>query len=393
MITMVDHHQVDAHSWAEIDLAAVQHNFRRARHYAPDSQLCAVIKANAYGHGVEQIARALSHEFRGGDCFAVATLAEARRVYQALGLRDILILRGPVNAAELTEILATGFMWVLHSPWQADLLKQELAFSEDTLAPRMQFQPLRIWVKTNTGMNRLGMSAQAFADIWPWLKSLPQQTSLTLMSHFATADEPALPLAASQLRNFEALADTVALDRECDGMSLSASAGILAWPQAHFSMCRPGIMLYGASPMVGEHGPAFGLLPVMSLKSRLVTINEVRAGDTVGYGATYHCQQDMRIGVIGIGYGDGYPRHAPSGTPVLIHAGGRVFEAPLAGRVSMDMLTVDLTGIPAAPGDEVLLWGQGWGQQLPAERIADLCQTIAYELFCQITSRVKFIYQ
>ncbi|MEX2334704.1 MAG: alanine racemase, partial [Pseudohongiella sp.] len=186
MITMVDHHQVDAHSWAEIDLAAVQHNFRRARHYAPDSQLCAVIKANAYGHGVEQIARALSHEFRGGDCFAVATLAEARRVYQALGLRDILILRGPVNAAELTEILATGFMWVLHSPWQADLLKQELAFSEDTLAPRMQFQPLRIWVKTNTGMNRLGMSAQAFADIWPWLKSLPQQTSLTLMSHFAS---------------------------------------------------------------------------------------------------------------------------------------------------------------------------------------------------------------
>lgn len=377
---------VDAHSWAEIDLAAVQHNFRRARHYAPDSRLCAVIKANAYGHGVEPIARALSNELQGGDCFAVATLAEARRVYQALGLRDILILRGPVNAAELTEILATGFMWVLHSPWQADLLKQELAKG-------MLFQPLRIWVKTNTGMNRLGMSPQAFAEIWPWLQSLPQQKSLTLMSHFATADEPDKPLAAEQLQNFQALADSVALDPDTDGMSLSASAGILAWPSAQFSMCRPGIMLYGASPMVGEHGPAFGLLPVMNLKSRLVTINEVRAGDTVGYGATYHCQQDMRVGIIGIGYGDGYPRHAPSGTPVLIHAAGKVYEAPLAGRVSMDMLTVDLTGVPAVPGDEVLLWGQGWGSQLPAERIADLCQTIAYELFCQITSRVKFVYK
>jgi len=377
---------VDAHSWADIDLAAVQHNFRRARHYAPDSRLCAVIKANAYGHGVEPIARALSNELQGGDCFAVATLAEARRVYQALGLRDILIMRGPVNAAELTEILATGFMWVLHSPWQAELLEQELEKG-------MLFQPLRIWVKTNTGMNRLGMSPQAFAEIWPWLKSLPQQKSLMLMSHFATADEPDKPLAAEQLQNFQALAGSVALDPDTDGMSLSASAGILAWPSAQFSMCRPGIMLYGASPMVGELGPAFGLLPVMNLKSRLVTINEVSAGDTVGYGATYHCQQDMRVGIIGIGYGDGYPRHAPSGTPVLIHAAGKVYEAPLAGRVSMDMLTVDLTGIPAVPGDEVLLWGQGWGSQLPAERIADLCQTIAYELFCQITSRVKFVYR
>ena len=388
---MLESSPVDAHSWAEIDLAAVQHNFRRARHYAPHSALCAVVKANAYGHGVEPIARALSDEFKGGDCFAVATLAEARCVHQALGLRDILILRGPLNAAELTEILASGFMWVLHSPWQAGLLKELLKeLPKQQLAQGM---PLRIWVKTNTGMNRLGMSDADLQDIWPWLQSLPQEKSLVLMSHFASADEPDSPLTRSQIQNFVAQTEAVGLDPERSGASLSASAGILAWPQAQFSICRPGIMLYGASPMAGEHGPAFGLRPVMSLKSRLVTINNVKAGDSVGYGATYHCQKDMRIGIVGIGYGDGYPRHAPSGTPVLIHAAGKVWQAPLAGRVSMDMLTVDLTDIPASPGDEVLLWGQGWGQQLPAERIAELCQTIAYELFCQVTSRVKFIYQ
>lgn len=382
----MDNQLTDAHSWAEIDLSAVQHNLRRARHYAPNSRMCAVIKANAYGHGVEPIARALSTELKGGDCFAVATLPEARRVHQILDTRDILILRGPVNAAELNEILVSGFMWVLHSPWQADLLSE-------ALAQDMTFPPLRIWVKVNTGMNRLGMSQQDFAELWPWLNGLPQEKSLVLMSHFASADEPEKPLSVQQLQKFNLLADSAGLDPKSDAMSLSASAGILAWPAAQFSICRPGIMLYGASPMLGEHGPNFDLRPVMNLKSRLLTINEVKAGETVGYGATYHCKEDMKIGVVGIGYGDGYPRHAPLGTPVLIHSAGEVYHAPLAGRVSMDMLTVDLSGIPARPGDEVLLWGQSWGEQLPAERIADLCQTIAYELFCQVTSRVKFIYR
>jgi alanine racemase len=142
--------------------------------------------------------------------------------------------------------------------------------------------------------------------------------------------------------------------------------------------------------MADADGSHYNLKPVMSLKARLLTINQVKAGDSVGYGATYHCEEDTQVGVIGIGYGDGYPRHAPSGTPVLIHAHGKVWEAPLAGRVSMDMLTVDLRGIPASPGDEVLLWGQSWGSELPADRIARYAGTIAYELFCQVTSRVRF---
>lgn len=389
---------VESHSWADIDLQALRHNFGVARQSAPDSRLCAVIKANAYGHGADAAAAALASEFKPGDCFAVATLFEARRLRRSQPQHPILILRGPVDAGELQEIVQSGFYWVLHSSWQAELLKQFLAERDASELSRLP--QLNIWLKVNTGMNRLGLPPDELVSIWRWLQQLSQQMpqqlphkpQLILMSHFATADEPAHPLAQSQLDSFNELSAQLQLS-ESSGRTLAASAGILAWAQSHFSIVRPGIMLYGASPMIGTEGPQYDLRPVMNLKSRLVAINNVKAGDSVGYGATYHVKEDMRVGVIGIGYGDGYPRHAPSGTPVLIYAKGKVWEAPLAGRVSMDMLTVDLHGVPAEAGDEVLLWGQSWGQVLPAERIADLCNTIAYELFCQITSRVQFIYR
>lgn len=381
---------VDAHSWADIDLQALQHNLGRARHYAPGKRICAVIKANAYGHGVHAVAEALLPQLSAGDCMAVATLNEAlvlRQTLERLGsVTPVLVLRGPLDSVELGLLVSGGFHWVMHSLWQAELLKNWLG-SES--APATQ-PVLNIWLKINTGMNRLGVPADDVQQLWSWLQSLQLPGERVLMSHFATADEQDHQLAKTQQAKF---ADICHLLSGASGSSLSASAGIVSWPHAHHSIVRPGIMMYGGSPMADTAAADFGLKPVMSLKSRLLTINHVKAGDTVGYGATYHCQQDMPVGVIGIGYGDGYPRHAPSGTPVLIRAGGRVWQAPLAGRVSMDMLTVDLRGIPASPGDEVLLWGQSWGHELPADIIAGHAGTIAYELFCQITSRVKFFYR
>jgi alanine racemase len=374
----------DSHSWAHIDVEALRHNLERARISAPGRRVCAVIKANAYGHGVHTVAKALQPVLQGNDLFAVATLNEALILRHTASTEAILVLRGPLTLEELTLLVQGGFHWVLHSRYQAELLKNWLKSLAGAVSPT-----LNIWLKINTGMNRLGLPADDLHDIWRWLQSLKLPGERVLMSHFATADEHEHVLAHQQQTGFAALVNSLP-DAEHCSRSLSASAGIVSWPQAHHDIVRPGIMLYGASPMADTDGSHYQLKPVMSLKSRLLTINHVKAGDTVGYGATYHCDQDTPIGVIGIGYGDGYPRHAPSGTPVLIYAHGKVWEAPLAGRVSMDMLTVDLRGIPACPGDEVLLWGQSWGSELPADRIARYAGTIAYELFCQVTSRVRF---
>ena len=374
----------EPHSWADIDTDALRHNLQRARMCAPGRRVCAVIKANAYGHGVHTVARALQPVLLADDLFAVATLNEALTLRRTASRETILVLRGPLDAEELAVLIHGGFHWVLHSRWQAEMLKSWLHKHLVT-----QQLSLNIWLKINTGMNRLGVPEDDLHDIWPWLQSLKLPGERVLMSHFATADEHEHVLAAHQQTEFDRIVTRLPDAAHCS-RSLSASAGIVSWPQAHHDIVRPGIMLYGASPMADTDGSHYNLKPVMSLKARLLTINHVKAGDTVGYGATYHCQKDTPIGVIGIGYGDGYPRHAPSGTPVMIYAQGKVWEAPLAGRVSMDMLTVDLTGIPASPGDEVLLWGQAWGSVLPADRIARYAGTIAYELFCQITSRVRF---
>tara|TARA_R110002072_G_scaffold301164_3_gene480317 strand:+ start:102807 stop:104012 length:1206 start_codon:yes stop_codon:yes gene_type:complete len=379
--------ELQAHSWADIDLAAVRHNFNLARALAAHSRLCAVVKANGYGHGAGRIAAALQPLLQADDLFAVATLREALSLRQTIKDTPILIMRGPLDTAEMQRILAEGFYWVLHSPWQADLLMTALAHGA-----RLAGSVLNIWLKANTGMSRLGLPPAELLRIWQAIKAQDSTANLVLMSHLATADDTQEMLTPRQLAAFRELAQTLGL-ADGSNCTLAASAGILSWPQTHFDIVRPGIMLYGASPMIGREGPDEGLQPVMNLKSRLIAVNEVKAGDSIGYGATFICPQDMRIGVIGIGYGDGYPRHAPSGTPVVIHAQGRAWDATLAGRVSMDMLTVDLTGIPAQAGDEVLLWGQAWGASLPADRIARQCQTIAYELFCQITSRVEFIYR
>lgn len=383
---------MNPHAWAAIDLDALLHNLGVARSAAPGSALCVVVKANAYGHGVAPVVSSLRSAMKAGDQFAVVTLAEAVAVQQIAAGMPVLAMRGALDQQEMDRLLAQDIEFVIHSPWQLTLLEQSLASGV-----RPSLPSLRVWLKVNTGMNRLGLPASDVAGVWNAVATLASQYGLTcsrvLMSHLATSDDLQGPLTAQQHQSLESVRQTLTLTPS-DQVSLAASAGILGWPQTHYSVVRPGIMLYGASPLLGRTGKQDGLRPVMNLKSRLIAVNRVSAGASIGYGATYRSDRDMMVGIVGIGYGDGYPRHAPTGTPVLLRTGdGQVHECSLVGRVSMDMLAVDLTGVDAQVGDEVLLWGQAWDRRLPAERIAELCHTITYELFCQITTRVTFHYQ
>lgn len=327
-----------------------------------------------------------------GDQFAVVTLAEALALRPLAGDAPVLAMRGALDLEEMAQLLEHGIEFVIHSQWQLALLEQSLANGARPPQPS-----LRVWLKINTGMNRLGLPSQDVPQIWGAVAKLAAQHGLVcdrvLMSHLATSDDLEGPLTARQHERLETVRRGLSFTPR-DGVSLAASAGILAWPETHYSVARPGIMLYGASPLIGRNGTQEGLRPVMSLKSRLIAVNRVSAHESIGYGATYRADSNMTVGIVGIGYGDGYPRHAPTGTPVLVHTrDGKVLERPLVGRVSMDMLAVDLAGVDAQVGDDVLLWGQAWGAQLPAERIAELCHTITYELFCQITARVQFHYE
>ena len=240
-------------------------------------------------------------------------------------------------------------------------------------------RPLVCWLKVDSGMHRLGFLPNAVDAAW---QALSSDTSVAkgvrLMTHLASADDLSDPTTQTQLAIFKQLSNR--LDAE---ISIANSAGIIGWPEARADWIRPGIMLYGASPMVGRTGEQDGLRPVMTLQSRLIAINHFTKGSPIGYGGSWVCPEDMAVGVVAIGYGDGYPRHAPSGTPVLLNQK----RIPLVGRVSMDMINVDLRSQPLAKvGDQVVLWGYG----LPAEEIAEKAGTIAYELFCGVTQRVVF---
>ncbi len=281
--------------------------------------------------------------------------------------RPILLLEGAFEAAELPLCARHGLEIAVHHPEQARML--ELARLD---------RPLRVWLKIDTGMHRLGLEPEIVSAVFQRLRDCPAVTpAIGLMSHLARADERDCAYTLQQLQIFETA--TAGLPGE---RSLANSAGILGWPQTHFDWVRPGIMLYGASPFVDSLASDEGLRPVMTFHTRLISIKRLRRGEPVGYGGTWVCPEDMDVGVAAVGYGDGYPRHAPSGTPVSID--GR--EAALIGRVSMDMITVDLRRHPEARiGDRVLLWGEG----LPVERIARAAGTISYTLLCGVTARVR----
>jgi alanine racemase len=329
---------------------------------APGRRVVAAVKANAYGHGLIRVARALD-----ADAFAVAAIEEALILREAGIDRPILLLEGVFEAAELPLCARHGLEIAVHHPEQARML--ELARLE---------RPVRVWLKIDTGMHRLGLEPDTVPTVFQRLRDCPAAAlAMGLMSHLARADERDCDYTLRQLQVFETATAGLSGER-----SLANSAGILGWSQTHFDWVRPGIMLYGASPFADSLAPDEGLRPVMTFHTRLIAINRLRRGEPVGYGGTWTCPEEMDVGVAAVGYGDGYPRHAPSGTPVLLD--GRA--AALIGRVSMDMITLDLRQHPAARiGDPVVLWGEG----LPVERIAQAAGTISYTLLCGVTARVR----
>jgi len=347
---------------ATVDLAAVLHNHALARRCAPGARAFAVVKANAYGHGVREVVTALRDE---ADGFAVACLEEAAEVRALHPGARVLLLEGCFEAAEYRVAAHLGLDVAVQGPEQAEaLLEAELE------------RPLNVWLKLDSGMHRLGFDAAGLRAWHARLQGAAQVAELNLMSHFACADEPGHPLTTRQLDSFRDLADL-----PVDGRSLANSAAILSLPPAHQDWLRPGIMLYGASPFGGRSAAELGLRPAMTLSARLIAVREVAPGETVGYGASWSATRPSRIGTVCCGYADGYPRNAPAGTPLLIR--GR--RLPLAGRVSMDMLTVDLSALPEARiGEPVELWGA----DLPVDEVARACGTIGYELLTRVTARV-----
>ncbi|MDH5633737.1 MAG: alanine racemase [Gammaproteobacteria bacterium] len=347
---------------ARLDGSALRHNFQLVRKLAPESKILAVVKADAYGHGLEWVASQLLQ----ADGFAVASIEEGIRLREAGIGEPVIMLSGFFSADEL--LLLTGYQLtpVVHSPWQVDVLEA-----------RVDKRPIDVWLKFDSGMHRLGFDETQCASAYQRLQQLDHVRIAGLMTHFANADNPRDATTKEQIDSFARLRDRLGNGQA----SLGNSAGIVGWPQCHQDWVRPGIMLYGSSPVLGKSADELGLEPVMYFESRLISVSQRKAGDRIGYGGDWLCAEDMTVGVVAAGYGDGYPRHAPPGTPVAVK-GVRV---PLIGRVSMDLITVDLSSVAdATVGDPVELWGG----TVHVDEIALLSNTIAYELMCHVTSRV-----
>ncbi len=347
---------------------ALAHNLTRARVAAPSANQFAVVKANAYGHGIERVFDAL----RAADGFALLDLAEAQRV-RALGWRGpILLLEGAFEPRDLESCSRLGLWHVVHCAEQIDWL-----------AAHKTHEPHRVFLKLNSGMNRLGFRPAMFRAAWSRLSALPQVGEISLMSHFANADvdhgtDPAMDTIRSAT---EGLAGAHCFANSAAALRAGHTRDIAG------DWVRCGIMLYGSSPDFPHHHAAhWDLLPAMSLRSRLISTQLLEPGDTVGYGGVFHAENQLRIGVVACGYADGYPRHATTGTPVLVDG----VRTRLVGRVSMDMITVDLTPVPEAGlGSEVTLWGlSATGARLPIDEVAHAAGTVGYELMCALAPRV-----
>jgi alanine racemase len=338
----------------DIDSAALSHNLQRVRHYAPASKVMAVIKANGYGHDLLTVARAL----HAADAFAVAMVGEARRLRAAGCEHPLIVLHGYADAAELAECAALRVSPVIHRSAQIDLLEQYRGAA------------LEVWLKLDSGMHRLGLSATEIVVGWQRLKALKCVSQVHLLSHFANADIVGNELNNIQLKELVKVKDSFNADA-----SMANSAALLSLPHSHFEWVRPGIMLYGCSPFAARPAVEFGLKPAMRFSSNLLDVKQLSTGDSVGYGSQWLCEKATRVGYIAAGYGDGYPRHARAGTPVLVN-GAR---CALIGRVSMDSISVDLGEHAAQPGDAVELWGS----EIAVAEVARAAETITYELLCQ----------
>ena len=358
-------------AYAVLNIDAAQHNLKQVRQCAPQAKIMAVIKANGYGHGLLRIAQALKPV----DAFAVARVDEGIRLRKAGLKTPITVLEGFTCHEELNEFLHYQLDAVVHSFCQLKILKE-----------RPEHNELEIWLKLDTGMNRLGFKASEYKAVFEQLQHCAIiKHPINLMTHLANADAKEDQTTAAQINLFTDTINSLQLaDPSQNQRSIANSAGILAWPSAITDWVRPGVMLYGISPFAESTGAQLNLKPIMSLHSRLIAVKDLSQGDKVGYAGTWICPKDTTLGVIAIGYGDGYPRYAKAGTPVLVN-GQRV---PLIGRVSMDMITVDLGSQPdAKAGDPVTLWGE----DLAVEEIALCADTIPYTLVCGITQRVQIV--
>lgn len=337
-----------------IDVEALRHNLQRVKTFAPNSKVIAVIKANAYGHGVQLVANALSE----ADAFALATPNEAISLRQSGVSRPLIVLQGFSSIEELKALADLDIQVVVYQVRQIDLLEQ----CSDV--------KLDVWLKIDTGMHRLGMPMEMAESSYHRLQACESVAQIRLMSHFANADEPAHPMNQEQLSAFSQVCDTLGQG----DASMANSAALVAMPESRMQWVRPGIMLYGSSPFKDKTADELDLKPVMQFESKLLAVQQLRQGDVIGYGSTWRCPEDMRVGVVAAGYADGYPRHASSGTPVWINN----VLCPLLGRVSMDSLCVDLRGVEADIDERVVLWGK----QLSVDVVAEHAGTIGYELTC-----------
>lgn len=344
-----------------IDLSALERNLHKARRLT-SARIMAAIKANAYGHGLLRTAEALN----AADGFGMLDIGDAIKLREAGFRQTLLLLEGVFTPDEMPLLAEYDIATVIHSPHQLAMLDAY---------PRRD--SLSVWLKINSGMNRLGFAPHEVPAVMAQLKAHQAVREIALMTHFASAD--GMEGVAMQLERFNTLAASYKLPR-----SLANSAAMLRHPASHGDWVRPGIMLYGSSPFTETSAQDLGLRPVMTLASEIIAVREIQSGEQVGYGGLFRADRAMRIGTVACGYADGYPRHALTGTPVLVQ-GQRT---RTLGRVSMDMLSVDLSALPAATvGSQVILWGEG----MPVDEVAQAAGSISYELFCALAARVPVV--
>lgn len=348
---------------ATISRAALAHNLTVAKRHAGHAKVWAVTKANAYGHGIERAARA----FEAADGFAVLDFAEAERLRHAGVKKPVLMLEGFFEPADIELLSRHALTPVIHSAEQVKML-----------AGARLADGLDLYLKVNSGMNRLGFAAAELGAAYKALRTHPKVRRITFMTHFADADGASG--VAAQLASFEALTQPFDVQARC----IANSAALIRFPEARADWVRPGIMLYGGSPFADLSAEELGLKPAMTLTSQIIGIQKLERGERIGYGFAYEATGPMTVAIVACGYADGYPRHAPTGTPVLVN-GKR---ARLVGRVSMDMISVDVSDLrDARIGIPVTLWGEG----LPADEVGAAAGTLSYELFTKLTARVPMV--
>ena len=348
-----------------INIKALEHNFLRIKEFTPHSKVMAIVKADAYGHGIVRVAKTLKN----ADAFGVACLEEAEQLRAASIKTPIVLLEGPYKPSDISSIIKLKLDVVIHNQYQLEIL-------EKTKIEGL----IKVWLKIDTGMHRLGFPCNEAEKVLKRLISCKNVDSdPILMTHLATANEKNNDLTKKQLNSFKHVSKIMQMER-----TVANSAAVINLQEAHLDWVRPGLMLYGVSPLIDSFGYDHGLKSVMTLESEIISIQYLSRNESVGYGATWQCPEDMPVGIIAAGYGDGFPRHAKSGTPILVNN----VRCPLIGRASMDMLTVDLRNQPNAEiGDRVVLWGES----LPIEEVAAYADTIPYELLCGVHKRLQFV--